>query len=61
MPVTIGEVTSTVNVVDSNLPLSPEAMERLVRLVMRRLKEQERWEALTKQESELGNRMTSED
>lgn len=61
MPVTIGELTSTINVVDTDLPLSPEVVERLVQLIIQRLKENERWEALTKQERELTNRMTSED
>lgn len=61
MPVTIGEIATTVNVVDTDLPLSQEMLERLVQLVIQRLQEQERWDALTKQESELTNRMTLED
>jgi hypothetical protein len=49
------------NVVDTDLPVSPEVVERLVQLVIQRFKEQQRWEALTKQESELTNWMTPED
>lgn len=60
MPVTIGEVSTTVNIVDGNQPLSEEMIERLVQLVLQRLREQERWDALTRKESELTNRMTLE-
>lgn len=61
MPVAIGEVTSTVHVTDGGMPWPPEAVERLVQLVLQRLKERERWDALTRQERELADRMTQEE
>lgn len=39
MPVHVEEMTSEVSVVEGELPLSPEQVEKLVRLVIRRLAE----------------------
>jgi hypothetical protein len=42
MPVHVEELTSEVSVVEGELPLSPEQIEKLVRLVISRLAEHQR-------------------
>jgi hypothetical protein len=42
MPIHIEEMTSEVVVMDADLPLTPAQLDKLVRLVLRRLEEKER-------------------
>ena len=58
MPVTIGTLTSNVNVVDSSGVLTEEMMERIVKMVMMRLKEERHFEEQARQEREIRDRMS---
>jgi hypothetical protein len=42
MPVLVGEMTSEVTVLDGDLPLAEPQLEKLVKLVIQRIQEQER-------------------
>lgn len=58
MPVTIGTLTSNVNVVDTGNVLSEEVMEQIVKRVMMRLKEEMYYEGLAKEERKIRDRMS---
>lgn len=59
MPVTIGNMTSNVNVVDSNNLLSDAVMEQIIRQVMMRLKAEQYAEEQTRQDREIHNQATT--
>ena len=42
MPVHVGEITSEVTVLDGDLPLTEAQIEKLVKLIIQRIHEQER-------------------
>lgn len=53
MAVHVEELTSEVSVVEGELPLSPEQVERLVRLVISRLAEQHRDEQRRREATQI--------
>ncbi|MGH7491699.1 MAG: hypothetical protein ACREOO_04835 [bacterium] len=53
MPMTIGTLTSNVNVVDSSNIMTDEIMEQIVKMVMKRLKEERHFEEQARQEREI--------
>lgn len=59
MPVTIGNMTSNVNVVDSNNLLSDAVMEQIIRQIMMRLKQEKYAEAQNREDQEISNRSTT--
>jgi hypothetical protein len=59
MPITIGNLTSNVNVVDGNSMLSDAVMEQIVQRVMMRLREERYAEEQSKQEREIRDRATT--
>jgi hypothetical protein len=59
MPVTIGNMTSNVNVVDSNNLLSDAVMEQIIRQVMMRLKAEQYAEEQMRQDREIHNQATT--
>jgi hypothetical protein len=58
MPVTIGNMTSNVNVIDSNNMLSDAVMEQIIRQIMMRLKAEKYAEEQAREEREIHDRMT---
>lgn len=59
MPVTIGTLTSNVNVVDSSGGvLNDETIEQIVRIVLARMKEEMASQEQSRQEREIRNRMS---
>lgn len=58
MPVTIGTLTSNVNLVDTSAMPNPEMMENIIKTVMARLKEEDNAAALLRQQQEIRTRMT---
>ena len=58
MPVTIGSLTSNVNVMDGNNLLSEEMIEQIVKRVMVKLKEEMRAEESFLLEGEIPDRMS---
>lgn len=56
MPVTIGTLTSNVNVVDASGMLTEEVMEQIVRRAISRLKEEQHSEDQARQEREVRDR-----
>lgn len=58
MPVTIGTLTSNVNVVDASGMLTEEVMEQIVRRAISRLKEEQHSEDQARQEREVRDRMS---
>lgn len=59
MPVTIGNLSSRVNVVDSNNMLSEAVMEQIVQQVTIRVREEMAAETQARQEREITNRSTT--
>jgi hypothetical protein len=59
MPVTIGNLTSNVNVVDGNSMLSEPVMEQIIQRVMMRLREERYAEEQSRQEREIRDRATT--
>jgi hypothetical protein len=59
MDVMIEEVTSRVNVVDSQALLNPEVIKKIVQMVMERLKEHEKAEASKAEERKMRPSMTA--
>jgi hypothetical protein len=59
MPVTIGNLTSHVNVLDSNSMLSEPIMEQIIQRVMMRLREEIYAEEQSRQEREIRDRATT--
>ena len=53
MPVHVEEMTSEVAVLDGDLPLSEQQMEKLAALVLRRLEEKQRAERQTREATAL--------
>jgi hypothetical protein len=53
MPVHVDEMSSEVTVLDKNLPLSPEQIEQLVRIVLQRLEQQQRDERRTRESNSV--------
>lgn len=53
MPVHVEELTSEVSVVEGELPLTPEQIEKLVRLVISRLAEHQRDEERRREATRL--------
>lgn len=53
MPVHVEEMTSDVTVVEGDLPLSHEQIEKLIQLVMRRLDEKKRDAQKSKEATQL--------
>ncbi len=53
MPIDVGSFTTEVTVVDGELPLSSEQVERLVQLILRRLEAKQREEMLRKEATTL--------
>ncbi len=53
MPVHVEEMTSEVGVLEGELPLSPEQLERLVRMVIKRLEQQQREGQLSRDDTSL--------
>jgi hypothetical protein len=60
MEVNIGEVNSTVRTTDSASLLSPEMLERIVRAVMARLREEEQHQRRAEAERRLGRTAAEE-
>jgi hypothetical protein len=58
MPVTIGTLTSNVNLVDASAMPNPEMMENIIKTVIARLKEEDKATALLRQQQEIRTRMT---
>lgn len=58
MPVTIGTLTSNVNVVDNEGMANDAMVERIVRLVMIRLRQERQFEDLAHREREIRDRMS---
>jgi phosphoglycerate dehydrogenase-like enzyme len=58
MPVTIGTLTSNVDVVEASGTLTQEVMEHIVKMVMTRLKEERYLEEQARQEREIRDRMS---
>jgi hypothetical protein len=56
MPVTIGNMTSNVNVVDSNGTISDAVMEQIIRQVMVRLKQEKSAEEQNRADRDISNR-----
>jgi hypothetical protein len=54
MPVHINELTSEVAIGAGELPLSPQQLEKLINLVLRRIAEKDRQARLTKEATKLG-------
>ena len=54
MPVHVDEITSDIAVVGGDLPLSPAQLERLVSLVIKRLKEKEHAARLSREARHIG-------
>lgn len=61
MPVRIGTLTSTVNVVEPGGALNEEAMEKIVALVAARLQGEQAAEEHTRRESEIPDRLSQKD
>ncbi len=61
MPVTIGTLTSNVNVVDSHSTLNDEMIEKIVQLVILRLKDEQHFELQVRKEQEVRDRMSEID
>ncbi|MFB2881594.1 hypothetical protein [Floridanema aerugineum] len=59
MPITIGNMTSNVNVVDSNNLLSDAVMEQIIRQVMMRLKAEQYAESQRRENREIRNQATT--
>jgi hypothetical protein len=59
MPVTIGNMNSNINVVDSNTLLSNAVMEQVIRQVMMRLRQEKYTEAQNREDREISNRSTT--
>jgi len=59
MAVTIGNLTSNVNVADGNSLLSEAAMEQIIQRVMMRLREERYAEKQSRQEGEIRDRATT--
>jgi hypothetical protein len=53
MPVHVEDMTSEVAVLDGNLPLSEEQVEKLVQIIMRRLEEKKRVEERNREATAL--------
>lgn len=58
MPVTIGTLTSNVNVADSSGMMNNEMMEQIVRTVLARLKEEMASQEQARREREIRGRMS---
>jgi hypothetical protein len=58
MPVTIDNLTSNINVVDSNRVVSDTMIAQIVQLVMARLRQERTTEELNRQEREITNHST---
>lgn len=58
MPVTIENITSNINVADSNNLVSEAMITQIVQLVMARLRQEKTIEELTRQEQEITNHST---
>jgi hypothetical protein len=58
MPITIGNLTSTVNVGGSSSVLTEEMLQQIVTLVMMRLREERYAEEQLRQEREIRDRMS---
>lgn len=58
MPITIGKLTSNVDLVDSGNVLNDEVMELIVRRVMIKLKEEMYYEGLAKEDRKIRDRMS---
>jgi hypothetical protein len=61
VPVTIGKLTSNVNVVDAPGAVSNDLLERLVQTVMSRLKQELEIEARYRRELEVPDRVSDSD
>lgn len=61
MPITIGNLTSNVNVTDSNSMLTEETLQQIVNLVMARLREEQYNQEQLNQEWEIRDRMSETD
>jgi hypothetical protein len=61
MPVTIGNLTSNINVIEGNSTLSEAMLQQIVDLVMARLREEQYAEEQMNQEREIRNRMSEND
>jgi hypothetical protein len=61
MPVTIGNLTSNVNVTNGNSMLSEAMLQQIVNLVMARLREEQYTEDQLHREREIGDRMSEND
>lgn len=61
MPVTIGTLTSNVNVVDGNNMMNDEMLERIVRLAVARLKAEMRSDEASREEQEVRDRRSESD
>ncbi len=60
MPVTIGTVTSNVNVVEGG-GMTDEMMERIIKLAVTRMKEEMRSQESARQENEIPGRRSESD
>jgi hypothetical protein len=61
MPVHIEEMQTDVTVFDGDLPLSPEQIEKLVKIVIRRLEEQQQNVMSRRQSTEIRNSAIPQD
>jgi len=61
MPVHIEDMQTDVTVFDGDLPLSPEQIEKLVKLVLRRLEEQQQNAMSRRQSTEIRNSAIPQD
>lgn len=61
MPVHIEDMQTEVTVFDGDLPLSPEQIEKLVKIVLRRLEEQQHNTKSNRQATEIRNSAIAED
>ncbi len=61
MPVTIGTLTSRITVLEGDVPLSPELLERLVNAVLARLRQELAAEEARRLEQEVPQRFSNPD
>ena len=58
MPVHVDEMSSEITVVEGELPLTPQQLEKLVKLVMRRIADQRRDEERSSAATKIRSRST---
>ena len=59
MRATVGTMTANANVVDSNNIVNEEFLERVVNIVMERLRQRQEMEEISRRESDIPERMSA--